>query len=53
MSLREEIKESLIKSREVILKGGVNCIPSRFLRFRQDFPGIRKKFYYLITGILS
>ena len=50
MSLREEIKESLIKSREVILRGGVNCIPSRFLRFRQDFPGIRKKFYYLITG---
>lgn len=50
MSLREEIKESLIKSREVILKGGVNCIPSRFLRFRQDFPGIRKKFSYLVTG---
>lgn len=50
MSLREDIKESLIKSREVILRGGVNCIPSRFLRFRQDFPGIRKKFYYLITG---
>lgn len=50
MSLREEIKESLIKSREVILRGGVNCIPSRFLRFRQDFPGIRKKFSYLVTG---
>jgi hypothetical protein len=50
MTLREQIKESLIKSREVILRGGVNCIPSRFTRFRADFPGIRKKFYYLVTG---
>lgn len=50
MTLREQIKESLIKSREVILRGGVNCIPSRFTRFRADFPGIRKRFSYLITG---
>lgn len=49
-SFREEIKQSLIESRETILNGGVNCIPLPFTRFREDFPGIRKKFYYLISG---
>lgn len=50
MSLREEIKESLIESRNVILNGGVNCIPSELSRFRSEFPGVRKKFYYVVTG---
>lgn len=50
MSLREEIRDHLIESREVILKGGVNCIPSPFTRFRQYFPGVRKGFYYVVTG---
>ena len=50
MSLREEIKESLIESRNVILNGGVNCIPSELSRFRCEFPGVRKKFYYVVTG---
>ena len=50
MSLREAIKESLIESRDVILNGGVNCIPSKFTRFRSEFPGVRRKFYYLISG---
>lgn len=50
MGRRERIKEALIESRQVILDGGVNCIPSRFNRFRSEFPGIRRKFYYLISG---
>ena len=50
MSLREGIKEQIIENRNVILNGGVNCIPSPFQRFRQYFPGIRKKFYYIVTG---
>lgn len=50
MSLREEIIQSLEESRNVILNGGVNCIPSKFTRFRSEFPGIRKKFFYLISG---
>lgn len=50
MTLREQIKESLIESRNNIMKGEVNCIPSQLTRFRKDFPGIRKRFYYLITG---
>ena len=50
MSLREEIRSQLILNREIILQGGVNCIPSPFNRFRQYFPGIRKGFYYVVTG---
>ena len=53
MSLREEIRNRLIESREVILKGGVNCIPSPFTRFRQYFPGVRKGFYYVVTGTVN
>lgn len=48
--IREEIKEHLIENREIILNGGVNCIPSPFTRFRQYFPGVRKKFSYVVTG---
>lgn len=36
--------------REKVLKGGVNCIPSPFKRFRRDFVGIEQKKYYLITA---
>lgn len=49
-SLRESIISSLEESRNNILNGGINCIPIPFLRFRNDFPGIRKKFYYLVSG---
>ena len=36
--------------REKVLKGGVNCIPSPFKRFRKDFVGIEQRKYYLITA---
>lgn len=49
-SLREQIIHSLEESRNNVLEGGINCIPIPFTRFRSDFPGIRKKFYYLVSG---
>lgn len=49
-SLREQIIHSLEESRNNVLSGGINCIPIPFTRFRSDFPGIRKKFYYLVSG---
>lgn len=49
-SLREQIIYSLEESRNNVLSGGINCIPIPFTRFRSDFPGIRKKFYYLVSG---
>jgi hypothetical protein len=36
--------------RDKVLKGGVNCIPSPFKKFRRDFVGIEQKKYYLITA---
>ena len=40
-----------IKERKVKLeKGGVNSIPSPFFRFREDFIGIERKKYYIVTA---
>lgn len=50
MSLREQIVESLVEYRKRVLSGKINCIPLKFTRFRSDFPGIRKAFYYVVTG---
>lgn len=33
-----------------IEEGGVNCIPSPFSNFRNDFPGVEQGKYYLISG---
>lgn len=49
-TIRENIMKTLKSNRETILQGGVNCIPSPFVRFRSEFPGIRRKFSYLISG---
>ena len=50
MSLIQRVISSIEERREKILKGGVNCIPSPFLTFRYDFPGIELGTYYLISG---
>ena len=36
--------------RQRILDGGVNCIPSPFKRFSDDFCGIEQDTYYCITS---
>lgn len=36
--------------RQRILDGGVNCIPSPFKRFIDDFPGIEQSTYYVVTS---
>ena len=46
----ERIKSYLLKRRENIINGYLNCIPSPFLRFRKNFPGIEQGKYYLITA---
>lgn len=42
--------ENLEKRRENVLKGGVNCIPLPFERFRSEIPGIEQGQYVLITA---
>lgn len=46
---REAIKEYLIKRRENVLTGNINCIPNPFTRFREYWPGI-EQLYYVVSG---
>ena len=50
MSLRERVLLDLKSRREKLLTGSVNCIPSPFARFRDDFLGIEKGRYYLVSA---
>ena len=48
---RQRVLKVVKHNRQVILDGGVNCIPISFNRFRQDLPGIQR-FYYVVSGKL-
>ena len=41
---------NLEKRRENVLKGGVNCIPFPFKRFRSEVPGVEQGQYIVITA---
>ena len=44
------IINNLKTRRERVLNGEVNCIPSSFTRFREDFVGIEQGKYFLVSG---
>ena len=44
------IINNLEERRERILSGEVNCIPSSFTRFRDDFVGVEQGKFYLISA---
>ena len=46
----DRIINNLKERRERILNGEVNCIPSSFTRFREDFVGIEQGKYFLVSG---
>ena len=50
MSIRERLKEYLEARRNKVLSGEVNCIPTPFPRFSEQFPGIEQGKFYLISG---
>ena len=50
ISLRERVVQNLNKRRQRILEGQLNCIPSPFQRFINDFIGIEQSCYYTITS---
>lgn len=50
MSLIKRVIANIKENRERVLNGLINCIPVPFPRFRQEFPGIQQKTYYLISG---
>lgn len=50
MSLREEASKYIRERRQRLLDGGINSIPSPFVRFRNDFIGWEQGTYYLVTS---
>ena len=46
----EEVIQNLYEKRARILDGKTNCIPCPFVRFREVWPGIERKKYYIVTG---
>lgn len=50
MKRRVRVLNRLKQRQQRILEGKVNCIPSKFKRFRNDFIGIEQDCYYTITS---
>ena len=50
MGLIEETLQYLHERRQNLIDGKVNCIPSPFTKFRQDFVGIEQETYYCVTA---
>ena len=50
MNLRERVVANLEERRQRILDGQLNCIPSPFKRFGEDFIGIEQSCYYTVTS---
>ena len=49
-SLRERVIAGLEERRERILEGKLNCIPSPFKRFSNDFIGLEQSCYFTVTS---
>ena len=48
--LVERVIKQLRERRDNIINGNINCIPSPFKRFSDDFPGIEQGKFYLISA---
>lgn len=51
LSTTGDVIDNLIKRRENVLNGGVNCIPLPFPRFRSEIPGIEQGQYVVISAV--
>ena len=49
-NLYENTLREIKGKRKRILEGGVNCIPSPFKRFIEDFCGVEQSTYYCLTS---
>lgn len=50
-SLINRVLNGLEERRKKIINGGINSIPSPFIRFSEDFLGVEQGKYYVITGL--
>lgn len=49
-TLRERVLTNLKERRSRVLEGKINCIPSPFERFSNDYVGLEQGCYYCITS---
>ena len=49
-TLRQRVLDNLQKRRQKILEGGINSIPTPFIRFSEDFIGIEQAKFYCVTA---
>lgn len=50
LSLKDRVVSNLKERQQRILSGQLNCIPSSFPRFSNDFIGIEQSCYYTVTS---
>ena len=50
LSIKDRTIQQLEERRQRLINGGVNCIPSPFKRFMDDFCGIEQDTYYCVTS---
>lgn len=50
MNVVERTLRGFRERKRRIVEGGVNCIPSPFPNFRNDYPGVEQGKYYLVSG---
>lgn len=50
MSIIDRTLDYFKRRREKLLNGGINSIPSPFIRFQNDFVGIEQSKYYVVTS---
>ena len=50
LSTTESVIGNLEERRKNLMKGGVNCIPLPFERFRSEIPGIEQGQYVVVTA---
>ena len=49
-SLIDRVLNGLEERRKKVINGGINSIPSPFIRFSEDFLGVEQGKYYVVTG---
>ena len=50
-NLINRVLKCLKKKKKKVINGGINSIPSPFIRFSEDFLGIEQGKYYVVTGL--
>ena len=50
MSLYNRVIQKLKKRQQIVLNGGINCIPSPFTRYRNTFIGVEQGKYIAVTA---